>query len=612
MEIDLPVASGGFSFIDIEFARLMNKLSHEPCNEVYLAAALVSKATQDGNVCLVLADLQDQPIVNSETGEAICICPSLERWTDALLKSGVVGKPGEFKPLVLDSRSRLYLYRYWQYEKQFASMLLEKARLPVLDLHTSVFSNAIKRAFPSEDGQANWQRLAAFIAVTKALCIISGGPGTGKTTTITRILGLIQAVNKEAPLTMAICAPTGKAAARLQEALRAGKARLDFPDDIKKQIPAEAKTIHRLLGPRPIQPYFRHNRDKPLPVDLVVVDESSMVDLALMFKLLDAMPSHGRVILVGDRDQLASVEAGSVLGDICQQEFADFFSPELACSYEQITGDHIPVNFIKKENAFLADCIVQLRKSYRFAGHSGIGALSRCINQGNGRGALSVLKSKEYTDTEWRIVPSADALPLMLKSTVISGFSKYLVAQDPVEVFREFERFRVLCALREGPFGVANLNHTVEQLLYRSGLLEPKGVFYPGRPVMITRNDYNLGLYNGDIGIIVGPRPGYGDGLRALFLSAEGEIRSIHPSRLPEHETAFAMTVHKSQGSEFDHVLFIMPDRPSPVLTRELVYTAVTRARKKVEIWGKEDIFSQSIMTRTRRGSGLKDLLWEK
>jgi len=593
--IQLLTDYGSFSEIDIHFAKLMTRFSGQDIPELFLAAALVSRATAEGHICLDLS---------SEWGDD-------SAWRKSLCSTKVVGRPGDYKPLILDDQSRLYLYRYWQYEKALADDINKRAATPIKDIDVPLFKNGLSRFFPqSQDEETDWQKVSAFVSVMKRLCVISGGPGTGKSTVIAKILALILEQDKANKIRIALAAPTGKAAARLQEAIKDGKEMLPIEDHIKEAIIAEASTIHRLLGTIPGSPYFRHNAKNPLPVHTVIIDEASMVDLALMSKLAQAIPSNARLILLGDKDQLASVEAGSVLGDICDTGRIHGFSQKFYDRLKQITGDRIEINSNSSNGPEIQDCVVQLNRSYRFGIDSGIGTVSQTINKGDGSLALSLLKSNNYDDVRWKALPRPSALHKSLRDTVIQGYKSYLEISDPMEIFRLFERFRLICVLREGPYGVSALNFLVEQILREENLITIEKRWYRGRPVLITRNDYSLGLYNGDIGIIL-PDPAANNDLRAFFLSPDGSLRRFLPIRLPVHETAYAMTVHKSQGSEFDETLLLLPDRYIPIMTRELIYTGITRARKSVEVWGIESVFLEAISQRIERASGLRDALWE-
>jgi exodeoxyribonuclease V alpha subunit len=535
----------------------------------------------------------------------------LKAWHKVLESQSVVGSPGDYRPLILDDRSRLYLYRYWEYEKRLADDLKRRAAGEINEIYIPLLKDGLSRLFAAaKNGETDWQKVAAHVSVTKRFCVISGGPGTGKSTLIAKILALNLEQAGDRKTRIALAAPTGKAAARLQEAIQNGREMLPVKDHVKEAIAIGASTIHRLLGTIAGSPYFRHNAENPLPVDLVVIDEASMVDLALLSKLVQAVPADARLILLGDRDQLASVEAGAVLGDICDRGHVQGFSGEFFKKCEEITGDRIDIIPESGSEPEIRDCVVQLEKSYRFGKDSGIGALSRAVNRGDGDIAMSLLRSDEHDDIKWKALPSPDVLASILKATVIKGYKPYLKAENPLKIFHLFEQFRILCALRKGPFGVSALNSLVEQVLKKEKLINPDRPWYRGRPVLITRNDYNLELFNGDIGIIL-PDPASNNDLRAFFMPADRALRKFLPARLPEHETVYAMTVHKSQGSEFDRVLLLLPDRDAPVLTRELIYTGITRARQGVEVWGTDSVFLKGVGRRTLRASGLRDALWD-
>jgi exodeoxyribonuclease V alpha subunit len=345
-----------------------------------------------------------------------------------------------------------------------------------------------------------------------------------------------------------------------------------------------------------------------LPVDVVVADEVSMVDLALMSKLAQSVPSHARLILLGDKDQLSSVEAGAVLGEICDTGHFHGFSEELCERYRALTGDRIDTRAESGKGPEIQDCVVHLQKSYRFGSDSGIGAVSRAINTGDGDLALSLMRG-QYNDIRWNSLPAPNVLSTQLRRLILRGYKPYLQTADPSEMVYFFEQFRVLCAIRSGPYGVTALNLLIEQILREERLINTENRWYRGRPIMITKNDYNLGLFNGDIGIIL-PDALSGNGVRACFPASDGTFRWFPPIRLPEHETVYAMTVHKSQGSEFDNALLVLPDQHSPVVSRELIYTGITRAKRSVEVWAGEGVFLEGVSRRTLRASGLRDTLW--
>jgi len=593
--------------LDVHFAGLMTRLSGTGSEALFLAAALASHYQGLGHVCFDLSGLAGKALLEGEPDSPVC--PPLERWSQGLEKEGVVGRPGEYKPLILHG-PRLYLYRYWEYEKKLIDFLKERTAAAAFPADESSLRAGLARLFPSPDpGETDWQKVAALASAWKRFCVIFGGPGTGKTFAVAKILALLLEQNNPGPLRMALAAPTGKAAARLQEALINARERLDCPDPVKAALPLEAFTLHRLLKPIPESPYFRYDSKNPLPFEVVIIDEASMVDLALLSKLVQALPPQSKLILLGDRDQLASVEAGAVLGDICGLEKKHGFSRDFRDAYQRITGERLEVGAEEDSGTGMRDVIIPLKKSYRFGSSSGIGALSRAVNEGDGAGAYDLLRDPNAADIRWRDLPRPETLGAAMKDLAVSGFSGYFQPIRAGKIFDLFGRFRILCALREGPYGVRALNRLMEQLLRQEGLIRQVGRWYPGRPVMVTKNDYPLRLFNGDMGITL-PDPDGNQALRVFFPSPDGGVRKFPPLRLPEHETVYALTVHKSQGSEFDRILLILPDRDAPVLTRELIYTGITRAREQVEIWGKETTFCRAVSRRIQRSSGLREALW--
>jgi exodeoxyribonuclease V alpha subunit len=579
---------------------------------VALAAALVSHKRGEGHICLDLEAVAGSTFPDlAPDGVNPILLPRLKAWTRALTSSPVMGSPGEFKPLVLDSRHRLYLHRYWEYEQTLASAILKRAADLPPQFDALALRQKIQALFPAEPGEdVNWQSVAALAAARRKFCVISGGPGTGKTHTLVLILALLLELGRERNLRIAVAAPTGKAAARIQDSIRTVKATLACDETIRAQLPERATTIHRLLGYLPDSARFRHNADNPLPFDVVAVDEASMVDLALMAKLFQAVPPSARVILLGDKDQLASVEAGAVLGDICSAAAPDLVRTRSTASHSlPAKSETCSKASLPAKNA-LADCVVQLRKNYRFGQHSAIYRLSTSINEGRGEDALQILKdsgANAAADLVSAPLPRRAQLKEALRARVKAGFRDFLKASDPLAALAALARFRILCALREGPFGVAGLNQATEDILEESGLIRPSNPWYARRPIMITRNDYNLKLFNGDIGLLL-PDGDSGEP-RAFFPGPDNTLRKFLPLRLPEHDTAYAMTVHKSQGSEFDRVLLILPERESPVLSRELLYTGITRARTSVELWFDEKVFRAALARRVTRTSGLCDAL---
>lgn len=486
--------------------------------------------------------------------------------------------------------------------------------------------NELERLVP-EAFCLNWQKVAAAVALTRRFAVISGGPGTGKTTTVTKLLAalveqaLAQLDDGGLMPTIKLVAPTGKAAARLTESI--GKAVAELPLDplIKKHIPTESSTLHRLLGAIPNRAEFRHHRHNHLHVDILVVDEASMVDLPMMFKLLDALPPHARLILLGDKDQLSSVEAGAVLGDICS--FNDYgFSQAQSKSLAQLTG-YQTLASSRVENSIdapICDSLCMLQKSYRFDARSGIGQLAKAINTGKAQQVESVL-TKGFNDIQHYPL-SADNYNQMI-TTLVANYRHYLdrishnkvdevtdkretQEQKALAVLALFSQCRLLCAIREGDFGVTGLNQRIETRLAARRLIQTTDeLWYVGRPVMVIRNDHGLGLYNGDIGICMMDDSESEPRLKVYFELPDGSVKSVLPSRVPEHETAYAMTIHKSQGSEFELTVMILPPDFSPILTRELIYTGVTRAKKELMLFADLSVLKRGIKIKTERVSGL-------
>jgi len=603
-----PLPAGIFSELDRHFARFIERLAGGDNPELALAAALVSRKRSEGHICLDLAAVAGKPFPDTADDAAhSVVCPELGLWKETLRASSVVGTPGEFKPLILDTAGRLYLHRYWEYETALAAEIKRRAGQAASVTDEELLKECVGRLFPdAATGEPDdWQKVAALTAARRQFCVISGGPGTGKTWTLARILVLLLELAQGKPMRMAVAAPTGKAAARIQDEIRVTREQLPCADAIKTQLPEQATTIHRLLGATADSAFFRHNAQNPLPADVVVVDEASMVDLALMAKLFAAIPASAKVILLGDKDQLASVEAGAVLGDIC----AGWVGRAVPSAPRPISVSG-PGGGLGTSRPALADCIIQLRKNYRFAEGSAISRLSNAINEGDAGRALEILSESRAQDSgvAWVKLPGPGGLKAALKEKLHAGFRPYFEATDPLAALEELSRFRILCALRAGPYGIVRLNELAEEIFEEAGLIRHTRPWYLRRPVMVTRNDYNLRLFNGDTGAILPNAEG--NAPRACFLGAEGELRQVLAARLPEHETAYAMTVHKSQGSEFERVLIVLPDRDVPMLTRELLYTAITRARTGVEIWADEAVLSAAIARRVIRSSGLRDALW--
>jgi len=591
---------GVFEPIDLHFAWFMMRLAGSTSGELALASALVSRLSREGHTCLDLkypcGDLASVTGLNSDIS-----FPDPEEWRKILRKEAVIGSGSEYRPLILDEAGRLYLHRSYEYEQILADCLLR------LNSHRRPFDQEVFRdgmiCMFSDDGDGNIpQKMAALMAVSLSLCVITGGLGTGETTLVCKILALL--LEQEPHLKIALAAPTGKAARRIEEAVKRTLELMDCSIETKDKIPREAYTIHRLLGYPAGSPPPRRSSESPLTADVVVIDEASMVDLALMANLMRALKPDTRLILLGDKNQLASVQAGYVLGDICDtggihaytSGFADLVEETIGCTIS--AGGKDPMQ----------DSLVELTWTYRFSKSSRIHALSTAVNEGDAGRCLEIFGECNGTELKYRSLPGPEEMRDALRSLVLEGYGNYLRSIDVEEQFAFLNTFRILCPIREGPYGIKAMNRLAEDILSESGLLEPSVLHYPGRPVIVTQNDYTLRLFNGDMGVIVSEE----DNLRACFKDKDASIRKISPMRLPMHETAFAMTVHKSQGSEFDRILFILPDRDSSVLTRELVYTAITRARSAITIWAHDEVLVHAVSRRTQRSSGLNSLLWDR
>ncbi|XOF34654.1 MAG: exodeoxyribonuclease V subunit alpha [Candidatus Electrothrix sp. YB6] len=573
-----------------------------------LAATLAGAAIGNGHVCQPLDQPEEWPFSPEEE-----LIPDPEQWRRSLLAGPVVGQPGEVCPLILDEQNRLYLYRYYCYEEFLAAELRRRATGDLeMDLsNRQTAGELLHRLFSGnkQSGAVNFQQLAATLALLKPLVIISGGPGTGKTYTVARILALLLALQKqqEKPgLRIALAAPTGKAAARLEESIR--RAKEGMQEELAEDIPEQAHTLHRLLGARPGADAFRYNRTNPLYLDLLILDESSMIDVGLMVALLQALPRKTRIILLGDRHQLVSVEAGSLFADLCANN-EPVWSARLCAQLEGLTGITGLQNVLQNASSAdpLADSLVVLRNSYRFQGNSGIGSLAAAVNSGDMEKVDKVITS-DYADLEV-MQHTGEERETWLRQQIIPGFRRILEAASPEDALCALEEFRFLCALRNGPAGVEGINTMVTQILRQNRLISGSSgrtELYPGKPVMILRNHYELQLFNGDTGILW--KDGQGR-LRAWFRQPEKGLASVSLSRLPEHETAYAITIHKAQGSEFDQVLLLLPEEDSRILTRELLYTGITRARTRLILCTDRDILATAVGRRTKRHSGLEEKL---
>lgn len=582
---DLPLGN--------ELARTLARLHGELPLSVLQALQLLCAALNEGHVCLDLGT-----VAGSRIGDVSL--PKRDKWQAALASHPAIGMPGQFRPLTLDAAGRLYLTRYWLYEQQLAKRLLALAAAPPEVVDTEQLRQLLHALFAGSQQQPDWQQAAAACAVLQRLSVISGGPGTGKTSTVVRLLAALQQMH-QGRLVIRLAAPTGKAAARMSESIRAAKPGLKLADEIADSIPESASTMHRLLGSKPDSAAFRHHAGNPLALDVLVVDEASMIDLALMTKLTDALPPHARLILLGDKDQLDSVEAGAVFGQLCAlRAYSAAFASQMAAA----TGIVLPVS---EAASPVGSAVMLLQHSYRFDANSGIGELARLANAGDGVAALMLCRSGNFGDIQLQDARLAQYKPALLQR-IEQGFGAYWQAirsGDAAAAFAAFGHFRLLAAHRDGEGGVHWLNSAIEQRWAQRGWLNQRAPWYAGKPVMIAENDYGLGLFNGDIGLTLWQQ----GKLMVAFEGEGGVLRWFNPARLPRHDTAYAMTVHKSQGSEFATVALVLPDDKTPLLTRNLIYTGITRAKQKAEIWGPANVLRQAIEDAPLRYSGLVDVL---
>lgn len=667
--------------LDYQFGRFIANQEPTQSERVGFLAALLSHELGKGHICIDLTKLDISQMLGlyGEQAAELNLIVSEVDWLSLMESASVVGGGSQAKPLVLDG-SRLYLHRYWHYESQLSDVLKSLAQSSSLassglgemtqtleHLFTPSFSFLFKaltnltesnqvlrqqlvcdqldvvlpeqldwsaidqvlikankaadleelRQLVPTSACLNWQKVAAAVALTRRFAVISGGPGTGKTTTVAKLLAaLVEQGNQVNHLpVIKLVAPTGKAAARLTESIGAAISQLPVAPEIIAAIPTEASTIHRLLGAIPNRAEFRHNKVNPLHLDILVVDEASMVDLPMMHKLIDALPNQARLILLGDKDQLASVEAGAVLGDICSF-IEQGFSAQQGLQLATLTG----FDWLKREstnlNTGLADSLCMLQKSYRFDARSGIGQLAKAINAGKPYQVEKVWQAG-FTDIK-RHDLSKESYAAMIDMMVAnySGYLSFVHTKEknttslPKQVLKAFSKSRLLCAIREGDFGLTGLNLRIEAGLRKKRLIPSfEEQWYIGRPVMVTRNDHGLGLYNGDIGICMLDDSEDEARLRVYFELPDGSVKGVLPSRVPQHETAYAMTIHKSQGSEFDHTVMVLPNDFSPILTRELIYTGITRAKSQLDLFCQPAVLSKGVSIKTVRSSGLAQRL---
>ena len=557
-------AAGVLTAADVHVASRLARLADDDDPDVLLAAALAVRAPRLGHVYVDLATASETTVVE-EAEDPVDLAalpwPDAGRWVEAVRRSSLSGGP-----LELDG-SRLYLDRYWREERQTAADL--RAFAGTREIDEATLQDGLARLFAPAD---DLQRRAAASAVRRRLAVVAGGPGTGKTTTVARIVALLAEQPGPQPL-VALAAPTGKAAARLEQSVHEEAAKLDTAPEVRELLAGlQATTLHRLLGRRPgSNSRFRHDRSNRLPHDAIVVDETSMVSLSLMARLVEAVRPEARLVLVGDPGQLSSIEAGAVLGDIVGPA----------------TGDGIVV----------------LERVHRYG--RAIDALAGAVRAGNADKTLQLL-AEAHEGVTW--IPDGD-VEAVREEAVAAGRALIEAgrAGDAPTALRALGDFRVLCAHRRGPSGVATWTGAIEGWLADAvpGFsAEPR--WYPGRPLLITENDYGLQLFNGDAGVVIAGE----DGRPAAAFERRGKVERFSPGRLEAVETVFAMTVHKSQGSQFSTAAVLLPEPGSRLLTRELLYTAITRAQDRLVLVGSEEAIRAAVARPINRASGLRHLLW--
>jgi exodeoxyribonuclease V alpha subunit len=621
-------AAGVLVASDIHVARALARLGAETDASVVLAAALAVRSRRAGHVLTELSTLRETVTAEMEEGQdeadlASLPWPELPAWLHSLALSSLVATGaggGDDRPLRLVGRA-LYLDRYWRDERAVAQDLEGRGRAEPLPVDSTLLAKGLVRLFPEKGTGA--QRQAAANALSRLFSVIAGGPGTGKTTTVARLLALIeeQAMSAGGALPLvALAAPTGKAAARMAEAVHDEAGGLDVDEAVRRRLRAlESSTVHRLLGRHPASSNrFRHDGDNQLPHDVVVIDEASMMSLPLMARLLEAVRPDAHLVLVGDHEQLASVEAGAVFGDIVGP--AGRGSPS--------TEPGLAPGPAPRPVPGIASSITVLETNYRFAGP--LAQLAGAIHAGDGDGVMDVLSPRQGAPdagggVQWLPVDpataAADGLAPVRMIVVRAGRALAEAAGrgDGAAALDALGRLRMLCAHRAGPVGVSTWNTRAERWLAAdagepSGSSRPEnagaepgdGGWYPGRPVVVTENDYSLDLFNGDTGVAIA-RPG--GGLVVAFRRAAGTV-AVSPARLAAVQTAFAMTAHRAQGSEFDQVVVLLPSPTSRVLTRELLFTAVTRARRHLVVVGTEESVRAAVGRPIARASGLTAALW--
>ncbi|OUS72386.1 exodeoxyribonuclease V subunit alpha [Pseudoalteromonas sp. A601] len=628
--IDYLVSEGRLRVVDVKLAELLTEhvASGADNSDVFNLILLLCLAGQSQHSCLNLDDVNWQNPFNlrkSDFNKAQGSTPdTVSPFSDAFDIHQAVRclelhpSVGEQQPLNLFG-TRLYFARLAGYEQTLASRLLAMSKREI-KIDEAALAKLLNDYFPEDKAPQeglDWQKVACAMAATKGFSVITGGPGTGKTTTVTKLLAILQSLYQSAPLSIKLVAPTGKAAARLSESILGAKQQLkaDIPDNVEPHIPQTAQTIHRLLGVKPFTNKFKHNSSNPLHVDVLIIDEASMVDLSLMAKLIEALPARARLILLGDKDQLASVDTGSVMSDLCQG-----LSLGQTPSYSGTRCTELNELCFKGEQKLqpqqssfaLADCIAFLQHSYRFDAKSGIGELAFAVNTNNS-GKLNYVEQEIYSGKFNDVILDYDIVTKPIEKLVQSAASHYseylnLIKQGApsADIHQAFTQYQLLAAVREGDYGVNSLNLRIEKQLHNLGLINThaNNRHYLGLPIMIAQNDYQLKLFNGDIGILLHDENAQ---LKAVFIDEQGNERAFSPARLPAHDKVYVMTIHKSQGSEFAYTAMVLPpaNQATAGINRQLVYTGITRAKQTFELLADKKVLLMAMNKSVSRASGL-------
>lgn len=630
--------------LDVALLRALPQAAALP-EPLVLYLMLASAQLAQGHLCLDLAGaavepLQLLPVAQRQRRHAQLLLKFCQQYPPADIAAALASYPAliatqtsqKTQPFVLKSQ-RLYLRRYANDEAVIADFIsgrrLADQQLRQ-QLHPDKLRQLLQQLFPVKGSEIDWQQQACALAASCYFAVITGGPGTGKTTTVLKLL-LLLLQQTPSGLNIVLAAPTGKAAARLTESLGQSRAQLGqaVPQlgHLMPLLPVRAQTVHRVLARKPDGSGFRFDANQPLPADVVIVDEASMLDVSLFAALVRALPPQCRLILLGDKDQLASVEAGAVLAEICRHAEAAGYSRLTAQWLAELTGSELPDCYLSPQPDALDQQVVMLRRSYRFGADSGIGQLARAVNQGDSQMQALFRQLAVPVSAGSAVEVSAELLlPQQLATQVSRKLSNLLqpyfqllqlpvhvsnMDQQAIALHQQFVQLQLLCAVRQGPAGVETINQALEQQLLQQRLIGRHSGWYHGRPVIILQNDYGTGLMNGDIGICLAVEQEGKSELRVAFLQPDGSsgsaVRWFLPGRLPPLETAFALTVHKSQGSEFSHAILLLPPTDSPVLTRELIYTAITRAKQQFSLYLTDwQVLSDAVQRRIIRHGGLR------